>query len=385
MNNTGVLLDDPELKADQKNNLEKLVKEKDERLEETLKETDNTIQADPDGEFYSITVTNYKQERNYWCGPASARQSLSFHKSKSGSTTSLPSQNTLSSLIGTEYYGASTTTGIVKALNNYKSTFGFSANPYVAADITNVSNPQSTFEARIKGVLRNRTNAPIVLVETQYLPRYGGTTLRHYFTISGYSYEYATGKKTVKTAKEITKTDPNYPIILSPMLFKDFVAWTELGDRQRRMEVKLHNLKNNETVTIAALYEPTIYNSFVFMGGNKLLWADTLEGKGYYMLYDLQEKTTETYEAPASHPGYPKYTNGKIFAINFESGGDWTNQDFGYLDIKENQYHSINEKEYYINFFDIYDDRLAILDNGNNLSIYDFKNGKLTPLDTTIV
>ncbi|WP_255247447.1 C39 family peptidase [Paucisalibacillus globulus] len=151
-----------------------------------------------------MTVTNYKQERDYWCGPASAKQSLSFHKRKSGSSTSLPTQTKLSSLIGTETNGASATTGIVTALNNYKNTFGFSANPYVAADLTNTSNPEYVFNTRIKGVLKNRTNAPIVLVETKYLPRYSGKVLRHYFTISGYSHEYATGKKLMKTV------DPNY-------------------------------------------------------------------------------------------------------------------------------------------------------------------------------
>ncbi|WP_096271174.1 hypothetical protein [Paucisalibacillus globulus] len=186
-----------------------------------------------------------------------------------------------------------------------------------------------------------------------------------------------------QSVKEITTTDPNYPIILSPKLFEDFVAWTELGNEQQ-FEVKLHNLKKNETVTIATLQEPSIYNSFVSIGEDKLLWADTKEGKGYYMLYDLKEKTTETYEAPTSHPGYPKYTNGKIFAINFVNDGNWTNQDFGYLDIKENQYYSINKKEYYINYFDTYDDRLAILDSENNLTVYDYKNGELTPLDITI-
>jgi hypothetical protein len=183
--------------------------------------------------------------------------------------------------------------------------------------------------------------------------------------------------------KEISKTDPNYPSLLSPMLFNDFIAWTELG-KQQKVEVKLHNLKHNETMTIATLHEPSIYNSFVFIGENKLLWADTIDGKGYYMLYDLKEKTTEKYEAPTSHPGYPKYTNGKIFALNFEDDGDWTNQDFGYLDIEEKQYHSINKKKYYINYFDTYDDRLAILDSENILSIFDYKKGELTPLETTI-
>lgn len=49
-------------------------------------------------------VSNYQQETGYWCGPASVRQTLSFHKNKSDSTTSLPSQTTLASKAGTTTY-----------------------------------------------------------------------------------------------------------------------------------------------------------------------------------------------------------------------------------------------------------------------------------------
>lgn len=161
------------------------------------------------------------------------------------------------------------------------------------------------------------------------------------------------------------------------------MAWTEPG-KEQQAEVKLHNLKTDETITVATINEASIYNSFVFLGENKLAWADTVDGKGYYMLNDLKGKTTETYEAPTSHPGYVTYTNGKIFALKFGSDGDWTNQDFGYFDIKEKKYHSINKKEYYINYFDTYNDRLAVLDSANNLSIYDYKDGELTPFEASI-
>ena len=35
--------------------------------------------------LHTVSATNYKQETSYYCGPASARQSLSWHKAKSGS------------------------------------------------------------------------------------------------------------------------------------------------------------------------------------------------------------------------------------------------------------------------------------------------------------
>lgn len=182
---------------------ERLLKQESDTKDAQLAASSNGIEYDPDGEFYSVSVTNYMQETGYWCGPASVRQSLSYHKTKSGSATALPSQTTLASKAGTTTDG-STTTGLRNALNAYQSTYGFSANPYVVADVTNTTNPLSTFETRVKGVLRNNTNAPIVLVETQYIPRYAGKALRHYVTVSSYAYEYATGAKDLKTV------DPNY-------------------------------------------------------------------------------------------------------------------------------------------------------------------------------
>ncbi|MHB8840955.1 MAG: C39 family peptidase [Candidatus Aquicultor sp.] len=94
----------------------------------------------------SISVTNYMQEKSYWCGPASARQSLSFHKTKSGSSTTLPSQTTLATKIGTTTSG-STTTGIKNALNSYNGTFG--SIYYVASNLTDQSDPLGTFKYRI--------------------------------------------------------------------------------------------------------------------------------------------------------------------------------------------------------------------------------------------
>lgn len=130
-------------------------------------------------------VTNFKQERTYWCGPAAARQALSFHKAFSGSGTGLPSQTTLANRIGTTGDG-SLTTGIVSALNSYDGTFGQVG--YLASDITNTSSAYETFVNRIGTMLRSTTpdpTTPIILVQTKYIPRYNGVTSRHYMTVSG--------------------------------------------------------------------------------------------------------------------------------------------------------------------------------------------------------
>lgn len=215
---TGAALDDPSLTSQVQMDLQALALEKDIMLEKYLEETSSSVNANPDGEWYGINVTAYKQEKTYWCGPASARQTLSFHKGKSGSGTALPSQTTLSGKIGTTTSG-STTTGIASGLNAYAATYGYTGNKYVAANLKNLTNPLATFETRIKGVLKSQTNAPVILIQTKYLPRYNGVSIRHYNTVSAYSYETATGKKQIKMV------DPHYNTAYYG------VSWNPLGSQ----------------------------------------------------------------------------------------------------------------------------------------------------------
>lgn len=130
-------------------------------------------------------VTLYRQETSYWCGPASARQALSFHRTWSGSSVSLPSQSTLAVKIGTTTSG-STTTQIVSALNSYDGTFGEIG--YLASNITDTPNPYESFVNRI-GVrlrpLQSHPTTPVTLMQTKYIPRYSGKESRHYMTICG--------------------------------------------------------------------------------------------------------------------------------------------------------------------------------------------------------
>jgi len=147
-------------------------------------------------------VSNYKQERSYWCGPASVRQSLSFHRTDSGSGTSLPSQTTLANKIGTTTSG-SLTTSIVSALNSYDGVFGNVS--YLASDITDTSNPYESFVNRIGTMLRSITinaTAPIILAQTKYIPRYNGASLRHYMTMSGINDNVS--------PMQMRSVDPNY-------------------------------------------------------------------------------------------------------------------------------------------------------------------------------
>jgi hypothetical protein len=132
--------------------------------------------------YHTLSAANYKQETSYYCGPASVRQSLSWHKLKSGSGTALPSQTTLAGRAGTTSSG-SLTTGLVRAINSYNGTYG-TVN-YVASNITDTGNPTSAFYTRIGWMLQDARTVPIILTSTARIPRYNGHASRHYMSVSG--------------------------------------------------------------------------------------------------------------------------------------------------------------------------------------------------------
>jgi hypothetical protein len=131
---------------------------------------------------HTLSATNYKQETSYYCGPASARQSLSWHRARSGSSATLPSQSTLAGRIGTTTSG-SLTTGIARGLNSYNGTFG-TVN-YVASNLTDTGDPTGAFYNRIGWMLESARTVPVILTATARIPRYSGHSSRHYMSVSG--------------------------------------------------------------------------------------------------------------------------------------------------------------------------------------------------------
>lgn len=137
---------------------------------------------------YVIPVEQNKQVKFYYCGPASVRQSLSFHKTDSGIGLSLPSQEKIAFTAGTDNMKASTSAGLAKAINQYRHDFDFADTPYKLGDIEGSSNPIGLLKSRVKASISSRTNAPILLVETENMNRYSKApkNYRHYVTVSGY-------------------------------------------------------------------------------------------------------------------------------------------------------------------------------------------------------
>ncbi|AVK86156.1 hypothetical protein C3943_22955 [Lysinibacillus sp. B2A1] len=138
--------------------------------------------------YYTIPVTYNMQEYTNFCGPASGRQALSFHKANSNSNQALPSQEQFGITIGVLKNGNGTSsTNLANGLNQYKNVYGFSSNPYIVGNLSQATNPTNTFISRISATLGDSKTAPILLTETQWISQYKGKNYRHYVTISGYN------------------------------------------------------------------------------------------------------------------------------------------------------------------------------------------------------
>ena len=180
----GALTDDPALTPELEAELDRLTKEKDAAYAIDTSGKVGAMALNSYG-LQTRPVSNFRQEETYWCGPAAVRQSLSFHKAFSRSSTSLPSQRTLADKISTTSSGSSTV-NMVGALNSYNGVFGRVW--YLASDITDTNNPHHTFVNRIGTMLRSITvnpTAPTILTQTRRIDRYKGTSSRHYMTVNG--------------------------------------------------------------------------------------------------------------------------------------------------------------------------------------------------------
>lgn len=196
---TGVRINPPEgYTSKDRKETEKQGREKDEKIFKIIEEDEGIgILGYLDGEFYSVPVIYNAQLEPYWCGPAAIRQSLSFHKEKSKSTISLPSQSTLADEADVTSDGA-WTAYLRDAINNYSSINIYNFDDYVAGDVSCFSNPLYVFETRIKYDLQYEEAAPVIMIERSFVPRYADKEGRHYITVSEYSYTFATEEKLIK-------------------------------------------------------------------------------------------------------------------------------------------------------------------------------------------
>lgn len=166
--------------------------------------------------YYTIPVTYNKQAYKNFCGPASGRQALSFHKAKSKSKEALPTQEHFGVTIGVlPEKGGTQSTNLRDGLNKYKNVYSFSSNPYIVGGIIDSKDPQKTFISRISDTLKGQKTAPILLTRTEWIDEYDGASFRHYVTISGYN----------ESKKVLRVVDPNHLTKYT----KGGTYWTSIG------------------------------------------------------------------------------------------------------------------------------------------------------------
>jgi hypothetical protein len=195
---SGALRDDPFLTPELEKEMEELGKEKEKEMEAILKELKH-----PDGSFKTTAPVSWpvvlqKQIKTYYCGPASARVTISFHKWKSGSKNALPSQAELAKKMETEKYKATSSALMVKALNSYSGKYG--TFKYASKKYDKV-HPYADWAEKVSAAILGKVNSPINLVDTRYMDRYNKERkrIRHYVNISGWN-----------AYKTVLVNDPNF-------------------------------------------------------------------------------------------------------------------------------------------------------------------------------
>ena len=187
-----------------------------------------------------------------------------------------------------------------------------------------------------------------------------------------------------RETNEITKlADYNLSTQLTaPYLFGDYVACVivqENDSLESQQEIILWNLETMESSAIADITELSFYNNFVFINSDQVLWTDSVDGVGYFKLYDIKTGLVKEIEAPHAYPGYAMMAGEKIYSINFEDYRTWASHDFGYFDTSSNAYKSIEGVvgTSSISRFRVSDYLVIVMDRNSVLKIIDVENDEL--------
>lgn len=134
----------------------------------TLNET--TIQP----RYFStkLSVPNYRQDNDHYCGPANIRQVVEYLNGNS------ENQEVYANYMGTNENGT-----YVYAMTNALNYYTLQSYSYILGSNYN----SSTFSTLVKNKIS--ANKPIILhANTSSLSMYNGTSLGHYLTVNGYTY-----------------------------------------------------------------------------------------------------------------------------------------------------------------------------------------------------
>ncbi|MGF9977281.1 hypothetical protein [Viridibacillus arvi] len=171
---------------------DKLISEaKDAELEEFLENYNDELPVGSISTRAAISgITHLKQPYSHWCGPTNVVQAMSFHASKQGAKFDAKDWlNKMGILMHYSAKSGSTTSDFMKIqLNNFRNVYNFSSTPYITGTIKEFGNDAANkVVTRLDGVLKKKSNAPIVLVHQYYLDGYKNVNPNinsgHYLTV----------------------------------------------------------------------------------------------------------------------------------------------------------------------------------------------------------
>ncbi|ARJ25767.1 hypothetical protein B7492_32545 (plasmid) [Bacillus mycoides] len=180
---TAVTSKPPSLDPEEGKKILEIGKEKAKKAWEQENQKNKINRMRPPSESYFRPVTHFKQSDWFYCGPASARSVLTFHKSDSGSSFPIPTEELLASLMLTTNQGTNSL-NLAWGLNAYKDNYDFADSTYGAMSPSSIRE----LEVLVKNKLSDGTNVPIVLTNTEHLEHYkrAEKNYRHFIVINGY-------------------------------------------------------------------------------------------------------------------------------------------------------------------------------------------------------
>lgn len=196
-------------------------------------------------------------------------------------------------------------------------------------------------------------------------------------------YENVTYVQNLKTLeiKEIYRSLPQFLTVDAPFLYESYVAWIYLNEREEK-QVILYDLETDEKKIISNLNDYGLYNNFLNLANNSLVWTDNKGEIGYYYVYNIETEEIKEIKSSYKYPSYAEIVGNKIFSINFQDIKDWEDQEFGYIDIDTGNYTKVKDK--YINGFRTNDKFVGILTNENKIEFYQNYKEKLLDISLDI-
>jgi hypothetical protein len=158
---------------------------------------------------------------------------------------------------------------------------------------------------------------------------------------------------------------PSYSrILIMPVLYDHYVAWTD-EKRGEVVTVRLMDLETGKAEDIAPYHTFSLANCVnVDPIQGRLIWNDSKNGVGFFKVFDIKSKQTNTYPLAGYTPGYSRFLGDDY--ILFRNAKDnfvtWINPPMCIYNMKTKQYQTLSEDENNHDFRAI-NNRIFYIDN----------------------